>query len=213
MFQKKTVLTLVAAVTVSTILAGCGSPSAKSGGPAASTAPSTATEGPTNLKWPVSDFKAIDQNGQSVTLADLKGKVWIADVFYSSCPTVCPPIADNMAHLQKMLKDKGIPVEIVSFSVDPQYETPKSLKIFGQEHGADFSNWHFLAGYSFDWIKQFAQDTLKTTVAQVPNSRIFSHPVNWYVVNQSGVIETFYDGLHPYYNEIVKTVQSLEAKR
>jgi len=84
------------------------------------------------------------------------------------------------------------PLDTTGFRVDPQYETPKSLKIFGQEHGADFSNWYFLAGYSFDWIKQFAQDTLKTTVAQAPNSRIFSHPVNWYVVNQSGVIETFH---------------------
>jgi protein SCO1 len=161
------------------------------------------------LNWSVPTFKGIDETGKPFNSSMLKGHVWIADVFYSTCPTVCPPIANNMAHLQKQLKKDGLDVQIVSFSVDPQSERPDTLMKFGKEHGANFSNWHFLTGYSFKWIQQFSSDAFKESISQT-GSKYYSHTVNWYLVDKSGKITQFFDGLQPPYDKIVQAVKSQE---
>lgn len=191
-------------------IAGCGT-SVQSGQNSVQTSVGTASA-PSNdapLDWPVPTFKGIDENGKAFNSSSLKGKVWIADVFYSSCPTVCPPIANNMAHLQQQLKKDGLDVQIVSFCVDPQHETPETLKKFGQEHGADFSNWHFLTGYSYKWVQKFSLDAFKESISQT-SGEYYSHTVNWYLVNKSGEITQFFDGLQPPYDKIVQAVKSLE---
>lgn len=161
------------------------------------------------LNWLVPNFKAVDEYGKTFESSQLDGHVWIADVFYTSCPTVCPPIANNMAHLQKQLASDGLNVQLVSFSVDPQSETSATLQKFGQEHGADFSNWHFLRGYSFKWIQQFSLKAFKTPITQT-NSKYYSHTVNWYLVDKSGKIVQLFNGLHPQYDKIIQAVKSLE---
>lgn len=163
----------------------------------------------TSLNWPVPSFKAIDETGKAFESTMLKGQVWIADVFYSTCPTVCLPIANNMGHLQQQLKKDGLHVQLVSFSVNPQHDTPAVLKEFGTEHGADFSNWHFLTGYSFKWIQQFSLGTFKEPLTQT-DSNYYSHTVNWYVIDKSGQITQLFDGLYPPYDKVTQVVKSLE---
>lgn len=209
MLRKVIGVAVTAVVTVAGI-AGCGSavqPEQNSVQTSFGTASAPSSNAP--LDWPVPSFKGIDENGKAFDSSTLKGKVWIADVFYSTCPTVCPPSANNMAHLQQQLKKDGLDVQIVSFSVDPQNETPATLKKFGEEHGADFSNWHFLTGYSYKWVQQFSLDAFKESISQT-GGKYYSHTVNWYLVNKSGKITQFFDGLHPPYNDVVQAVKSLE---
>lgn len=161
------------------------------------------------LNWPIPTFKGIDEMGKPFNSSMLKGKVWIADVFYSSCPTVCTPIASNMAHLQQQLKKDGLDVQIVSFSVDPQNEAPATLRKFGEEHGADFSNWHFLTGYSYKWIQQFSVDAFKGSISEI-SSKYYSHTVNWYVVDKQGEITQYFDGLRPPYDKVIQSLKSAE---
>ncbi len=93
----------------------------------------------------VPDFSLIDQSGQNRTLADLKGKVWVADFIYTSCPDTCPLQTAQMAKLQKDLsEEKG--VRFVSISVDPERDTPEALSEYAKRYEADKERWFFLTG-------------------------------------------------------------------
>ena len=107
------------------------------------------------------EFSFIDQEENSFSKQDLKGKVWIANFMFTSCKDVCLPMTYNMSKLQKMLKDEGMQnVEFVSFSVDPEVDKPKVLKTFGDKFNVDYSNWHFLTGYKQKEIERFAMKKL-----------------------------------------------------
>src|SRR5690625_1768044 len=79
--------------------------------------------------WKVEDFSSVNQENEKVELADLEGEVWIADFIFTNCATVCPPMTVNKAELQDALKNENISnVRLVSFSVDPDIDTPEVLK-------------------------------------------------------------------------------------
>lgn len=116
------------------------------------------------LGWKVDDFTYTSHENKSVSLSDYEGKVWIADLIFTSCNTVCPPMTRNMAKLQEKLKQEKLDVEIVSFSVDPEVDTPQMLKEFGEVQGAELDNWTFLTGYSQEEITDLAANSFKATV-------------------------------------------------
>ena len=93
--------------------------------------------------YPLPDFSLTDQTEKTVTLADLKGKVWVADFIFTNCGGTCPMMTDKMRKLQE-----GLPAEIrlVSITVDPNRDTPKALAAYAAEHGATRERWLFLTG-------------------------------------------------------------------
>jgi protein SCO1/2 len=90
-------------------------------------------------------FELRDQRGATVRDADLRGRVLIADFVFTSCPDICPLLTDQLAGLQKKLPQNA-GLAFVSFSVDPEHDTPEKLKAFASAHGADHANWYFLTG-------------------------------------------------------------------
>lgn len=135
--------------------------------------------------YPIEPFSYTDQDGNSLSLEDLKGKVWVADFIFTNCADVCLPMTANMSKLQTMLKDKGIKdVEFVSFSVDPEVDSPEVLKEFAERFEADFSNWHFLTGYDQKHIEEFAKNSFKATVLKPEKGDQVIHTVDFYLVNQ-----------------------------
>ncbi|MBM7645737.1 protein SCO1/2 [Scopulibacillus daqui] len=165
-----------------------------------------------SLNWKVADFNFKDENNRSFGMDQLKGKVWLADFMFTHCTSVCPPMTGNLVHLQKKLKEAKLPVEIVSFSVDPSRDTPEVLKRFAQKHGADFSNWHFLTGYSFDKLKSLSEGSFKSSVAKPSKgSDQFTHGTNIFLVNKEGVIVKKYNGFQDVpYDRIMKDIKELE---
>ena len=112
--------------------------------------------------WDAPAFAYPDQNGHLVTDKDLLGHVWISDFFFSTCTTICPVMTARMSELQKELPASQI--QFVSFSVDPDHDTPAVLKQYARLWGADDSRWHFLS-------------TEKQTLAETAaGMRTFVHP-------------------------------------
>jgi protein SCO1/2 len=93
-------------------------------------------------------FSLIDQNGQPITDQQLKGNVWVAMVFFASCPGVCPVMNSKLAKLQKTVPNPD--VKIVSISIDPEHDTPEMLRGYAEGYGADQSRWFFLTGKKED---------------------------------------------------------------
>lgn len=163
------------------------------------------------VNWPVADFEYTDQNGKPLSLDDLKGNVWIADFIFTNCETVCPPMTANMARLQKKIKDEGLEnVKLVSFSVDPEVDTPEKLKEYASKFTDDQSNWHLLTGYVQKHIEQFAKENFKTQVFKPANDDQVIHGTKFFLVNQKGVIVKTYSGVSDVpYDEIIKDIKIL----
>jgi protein SCO1/2 len=94
----------------------------------------------------VGAFALVDQNGKPTTADTLRGKVWIAAFFFTHCPTICPRITRRMRALQVEAKTRLPQLELVSFSVDPENDTPPVLLAYANRYSAELRNWSFLTG-------------------------------------------------------------------
>ncbi len=94
----------------------------------------------------VPDFALQDQDGQPFTLASMRGKVWVAGFIFTSCPSVCPKISRAMLELQQRYARNGVDVELVSFTVDPENDTPAVLTRYAENLGVDQAHWRFVTG-------------------------------------------------------------------
>ncbi|MDQ0155105.1 SCO family protein [Robertmurraya andreesenii] len=147
------------------------------------------------LNYHIKDFTFTDHEGKKFGLKDLKGKVWVADFIFTNCTTICSPMTFNMAKLQKMAKEEGIEnIEFVSFSVDPEVDTPEKLKEYGKNFDLDYSNYHFLTGYDQAFIESFALDNFKALVKKPENEDQVIHQGYFYLVDQKGTIMKYYKG-------------------
>ncbi|CAB4244435.1 Cu2+-binding oxygen sensor (SCO1/SenC/PrrC family) [Methylacidimicrobium sp. AP8] len=148
----------------------------------------------------VETFSLTDQSKKTVTLGDLRGKVWVADFIYTSCPGPCPAETLRMKEIQDLVA--GLPdVRLVSFSVDPGVDTPEVLARYAQAHGADPAKWYFLTG-TVKEIWRLATESFALAVGENPPNRpaeegpVF-HSTQFALVDQEGRIRAYYDGLRP----------------
>ena len=89
-------------------------------------------------------FKLINQDSLEVDSSSLSGKVVILDFFFTTCPTICPIMSRNMALLQNEFKSS--PVELISITINPRYDTPEVLRTYLENYGTLNSNWNLLTG-------------------------------------------------------------------
>ncbi|WP_338782271.1 SCO family protein [Metabacillus sp. FJAT-52054] len=159
----------------------------------------------------VENFHYKDQEGESFGLPELKGKIWVANFIFTSCTTVCPPMTAHMKKIQSLGAEENIPFEIVSFSVDPQIDTPEKLKSFGSQFGTSFENWHFLTGYSQKQIEEFSLKSFKTLVKKPENEDQVIHGTSFYLINKEGQVVKSYSGVeNPPYEDIIQDMKRLQ---
>jgi protein SCO1/2 len=97
-------------------------------------------------------FSLVDQRGQAVTLHDLGGQIFVADFIFTACQSACPMLTSKMRSLQEHLAGREralghtLPVKLVSFSVDPEVDTPERLTAYAIKWGVDERRWMFLTG-------------------------------------------------------------------
>ena len=85
----------------------------------------------------IADFKFTNQNREVITQKDYENYIYVADFFFTTCPTICPKMTDNMVWLQNQLKNNP-EVKLLSFSVTPDTDTPEVLKKYAIEKGINF---------------------------------------------------------------------------
>ena len=96
-------------------------------------------------KKQVPPFEFVDQHGDTITNKDYEGKVYIAEFFFSTCPTICPIMKDNLVQVQDVFA-KNEDFGIASFSIDPQHDTPEVLEEYAANNDITHPNWHLLTG-------------------------------------------------------------------
>ncbi|MGB5320803.1 SCO family protein [Lutimonas sp.] len=101
-------------------------------------------------------FEFTDQNNKLVSNANFEGKVYVVEFFFTSCPTICPRMNENMVKIQNEFY--GNPsFAIASVSIDPERDSPEVLKAYAKEKGATLKNWYFLTGDKND-VYSFSND-------------------------------------------------------
>jgi protein SCO1/2 len=134
------------------------------------------------------DFSLIDQAGNPVTLNDLRGKVWLADFVYTTCPGPCPIISAHMGRLQAKVPPG---TELVSFSTDPEHDTPQVLAAYAKRFHAQ-AHWAFLTGPK-DQVYDLIQNGFMLPIAAPQGAQIV-HSTRIMLVDKTGQVRAFYDG-------------------
>lgn len=147
----------------------------------------------------VPDFRltaATSDSQRPLSRADLAGRPWIADFIFASCAGPCPLLSANMARLQARLPSA---VRLVSFTVDPDRDTPKALKAYARRFRADPSRWYFLTGDKRPLYKLLSEGFKLATVEDpgAPSGLRVSHSTKFVLVDARGVLRGYYDGDDP----------------
>lgn len=122
----------------------------------------------------VPPFALIERNGKDITLADLRGKVWIADFIFTQCVDACPLMSATMARLQSEFVNEP-DLRLVSISVDPEYDTPAILARYATQFGADPDRWYFLTGEK-KTIYRLVREGFKLAVQDPDDPQAFHAP-------------------------------------
>jgi protein SCO1 len=164
-----------------------------------------AEDAPLPVYGSVADFTLTNQDGRAISLGDLRGRVWVADIIFSRCPGPCFRMSRQMAELQQALPPNS-GARLLSLTTDAAFDTPAVLKTYGGRFGADPKRWSFLTGTPRQ-VADLAIDSLKlTAVEKKPEERsspedLFIHSTIFVVVDRQaqlrGVYETSGEGVDP----------------
>lgn len=157
---------------------------AEQGDAGASTTPAAALQ----KLYPVPPFTFTNQDNAPVSNTDLTGKVWIAYVFFSTCAGPCPVMNANIAELAKSYTPTS-GVRFVGFTVDPEVDTPATLKAYGERYEADFGEWNLLTGDA-DKLQALARDGFKLGSGDSP----LIHSEYFVLVDKAGMIRGYFTG-------------------
>jgi protein SCO1 len=139
----------------------------------------------------VPEFQLVNQDGKNFGSADLRGKIWIADFIYSTCPGPCPMISTRMSELQDPLKKTD--VHLVSFTVDPAKDTPEVLHKYAERLQAEPGRWDFLTGPQ-STIYNLSRNGFKLAVSDGNDAKgIPVHSTRMILVDRHGEIRGYYD--------------------
>lgn len=133
------------------------------------------------------------QDGNPISLGDLRGKAWVAGFIFTRCRGTCPMMTKSMSELQGDLQEIG-DVRLVSFTVDPEYDTPERLQDYATEYGADQNTWLFLQG-SDSAVQTLAKETFHVAVEEgTSEEEPIIHSSRFFLVDATGEIRGIYDG-------------------
>jgi len=147
-----------------------------------------------NMSSPMAEFEFITQNGEKLSLGDLKGDWWITYMSYTNCRTVCPRTTASMVAIQDELKEEGLHPHIISFNVDPENDGPEDLKAYAESYNVNLDSWDFLTGYDFSTIQELSEKSFGVTVEQGAVEQV-SHSFMFYLVNPEGEVIKKYNAL------------------
>jgi protein SCO1 len=141
----------------------------------------------------VPDFNLIDQDGKPLKGQDLKGYIYVADFFFTSCPGTCPKLTNQLKRVQaEFAANKDI--KIVSFTVDPSHDSVEVLKTYSELNNAIHDKWYFVTGQK-DSIYNLAHNGYFISAGEENNgTEAFLHSSKLILVDKEGRIRGYYDG-------------------
>lgn len=144
----------------------------------------------------VPEFVYLTQDSTYLESSDISDKIWIAKFFFTHCPTICPPMTSAMKEVNTELQDASNEVVFLSFSIDPDRDTPSRLRTYIDRHEIKADNWYFLTGNESE-THQLGVDGFRIHAeANDASPGGFAHSPNFVLVDKNQHIRGVYDGLN-----------------
>jgi len=141
----------------------------------------------------VSDFELINQNGKTITQEDYKDKIYVVDFFFTSCPSICPVMTNNMVKLQQTFLEND-EVMLLSVSVTPNIDSIPVLRKYATDKGVIDSKWNVTTGNK-KHIYELARKSYFAVVDQGDGGlQDFIHTPNFILIDKKKQIRGIYDG-------------------
>ena len=137
-------------------------------------------------------FSFVDQDSTVITEATVKGKVYLVDFFFTSCPTICPRVKKNMIRVYEKFKAEPR-FAILSHSIDTRHDSVAVLREYAKKLGADAHVWHFLTG-NHDKIYDMAKEYLVAAAEDPYSAGGYTHSGNIMLIDSHRQIRGYYDG-------------------
>ena len=144
----------------------------------------------------VPDVSLTERSGEPFRLGQLKGKIWVANFIFTRCGGSCPGMSAKMSDLQETLREAG-DVRLVSFTVDPENDTPEQLANYAKGYNADEEKWLFLTGDA-DRMQSLAKESFRLAIEEGtdPKEPIL-HSRRFVLVDGEGHIRGYYNSEEP----------------
>ncbi|MGB0932784.1 MAG: SCO family protein [Lishizhenia sp.] len=142
----------------------------------------------------VEDFVYLNQDSVFLSSKDIKNTVWVVKFFFSHCRTICPPMTQQMAQLNDSLQDLADKITFLSFSIDPEKDTPSRLRKYKDRYGITASNWYFLTGDEAETHRLGTESFYVNAFADENAQGGFAHSANLILVDKEQHIRGLYDG-------------------
>jgi len=161
----------------------------------------------------IGNFQLVNQDSMIVDKDILKGKIYVADFFFTSCRTICPIMKSQMMRVYEAVKDDP-EVLIVSHTIDPEYDTVGLLHDYADRLGVSSKKWHFLTGDK-DSIYYLAQTSYFVTAMEDEAEQDgFIHSGAFMLIDKQGRIRGKYDGTkEEEVNKLIKDIAILEKEQ
>tara|TARA_B100000927_G_scaffold111196_1_gene89783 strand:+ start:87 stop:746 length:660 start_codon:yes stop_codon:yes gene_type:complete len=159
----------------------------------------------------ISDFDLINQDSLAFSSSSVSKKIWVVEYFFASCKGICPIMNEQMKRIQSaFLTDTN--VVILSFTVDPEHDTPKVLKAYANAHGAEDGKWFFLTGAKASIYELARKSFFLLKPAEAKNQgdvgSDFIHTNNFVLVDENKQIRGYYDGTNR--NEVDELIDDID---
>ncbi|WKW45864.1 SCO family protein [Myroides sp. JBRI-B21084] len=145
------------------------------------------------LKHQIAQFSFQNQNNKTITEKDYDDVIYVADFFFTTCPTICPKMTDNMVWLQDKIKNMP-DVKLLSFSVTPDIDTPEVLRTYADEKGVIDTKWNLLTGDKKAIYYLARQSFLAVKTETSGELYDMVHTENFILIDKNKRIRGFYDG-------------------
>ena len=155
----------------------------------------------------IPDFEFINQDSVKITQKDFTGKIYVADFFFTTCPTICPKMKTQMLRIYKKFKDNP-KVAILSHTIDPRHDTPAVLKEFSKNLGIQNSMWTMVTGDKAK-IYEIGQKSYMVSATDDPTQPGgIVHSGAFILVDKNRHIRGIYDGTEP--ERVDKLMEDME---
>lgn len=154
----------------------------------------------------IADFSLTNQNGRQITQEAYRDKIYVADFFFTTCPTICPLMTKNMADIQERIKNDN-EVLLLSHSVTPEIDSVAQLKKYALEKGVLDTKWNLVTGDKKQIYNLARKSYLAVTIDGDGGPFDMIHTENFILVDKERRIRGFYDGTKT--EEIEKLMQDL----
>jgi protein SCO1/2 len=153
----------------------------------------------------VPEFTLTNQLGQTITLADLRGRVWIADIIFTRCAGPCPQMTQRLSEVQAALPAYQS-IKLVTLTTDPAYDTPQVLRKYAERFGAQPERWSFLTGTKREIAGLAIQGLKLTAIEKKPEERetaadLFIHTTIAVIVDKQGRMRGTFQTLEPEFKD------------